>query len=117
MKLRMKSSLLIVFLIVSHHLFGQGTLSGTIIDKSSGDALAGVNIRNQENNVGTISGADGSFSLQLHSGDHLITMSMIGYAEVALCWVNVDKITESFDQKAINDVSLNQISNPNLRHS
>jgi iron complex outermembrane receptor protein len=82
MKLKMKSLFIIGFVILNQLAFSQGTISGTIIDETSGEALPGVNITNTEKFIGTSSGADGSFQLSLSVGMHQINISMIGYADL-----------------------------------
>ena len=58
---------------------GQGTVTGTILDKMTGEALAGANITNQQQLVGTSSAEDGTFFLELAAGKHDISISMVGY--------------------------------------
>ena len=69
-----------IFLITQ--AYSQGTLRGTILDETTGEALSGVNITNQEKNTGTISGTDGKFMLELTAGAHEIRISMIGYGSL-----------------------------------
>lgn len=61
----------------------QGTIYGIVVDKTTGRALSGVNITNQEKMSGTSSADDGSFSFKLSPGKHLIMFSMIGYTSVS----------------------------------
>ena len=55
----------------------QATVSGTVTD-TSGNPLAGVNLVVESKRIGTISGLDGSFSIQASPSDVLI-FSMIGF--------------------------------------
>ncbi|MCK5079501.1 MAG: TonB-dependent receptor, partial [Bacteroidales bacterium] len=80
MSIRVKSIAALAFSILIMQAIAQGTLTGTICDETTGEVLPGVNITNQEKLVGTASGSDGEFSLQLSSGRHDIKISMIGYA-------------------------------------
>ncbi len=57
----------------------QGTLRGTVLDVTTGEALPGANIRNQQELTGTASRSDGTFELLLPEGDHNISISMVGY--------------------------------------
>lgn len=84
MKKAVKSLITIVLCISILQGLGQGTISGTIIDETSGEVLPGVNITNTEKYTGTSSGADGSFQLSLSAGIHQINISMIGYADMII---------------------------------
>lgn len=69
-----------LLLIFYSALSGQdtGILEGTIRDAESGEAMIAVNISaNRES--GTISGEDGSYSLELRAGDHLLEFYYVGY--------------------------------------
>ena len=50
MNIRMKSLLVTASSFIMMQVSGQGTLTGTILDEISGEALPGVNITNQEKN-------------------------------------------------------------------
>ena len=76
MSIRVKSIAAIAFSILIMQAIAQGTLTGTICDETTGEVLPGVNITNQEKLVGTASGSDGEFSLQLSSGRHDIKISI-----------------------------------------
>ncbi|MFD1145221.1 alpha/beta hydrolase-fold protein [Larkinella insperata] len=61
----------------------QSLIRGRIVDSSTAKPLAYVNIGIQKKNIGTVSRADGTFSLQLPN-DHLsdtLTFSLVGYSE------------------------------------
>ncbi|RLC25282.1 MAG: hypothetical protein DRH21_04250 [Deltaproteobacteria bacterium] len=55
------------------------TLSGTIIDKESGESLPGATIQIAGTNTGTISNAFGFYSITLPEGIYNIEISYIGY--------------------------------------
>ncbi len=57
------------------------TISGTITDNTTNEALIGVNII-AENGTGTASNWEGKFSLQLESGEQEITFKYIGYKKL-----------------------------------
>ena len=82
MTVKMKIISMLTFVLLLSQAFAQGTLRGTILDETTGEALSGVNITNQEKNTGTISGTDGKFMLELTTGTHEIRISMIGYASL-----------------------------------
>ncbi|MFA9392068.1 MAG: carboxypeptidase-like regulatory domain-containing protein [Prolixibacteraceae bacterium] len=55
------------------------TLSGVIVDKSSGKALTGIDIVVKNTNTGTISNQKGTFLLYLDQGQYNVTISGKGY--------------------------------------
>ena len=69
------------------------TVSGTITDNTTNEALIGVNII-AENGNGTASNWEGKFSLQLESGEQQITFKYIGYEE-ALKTISLNKNEET----------------------
>lgn len=80
----MKRSMVFLLLLaglITSQAKAQAIISGIVADTTSGESLAGVNITNQQEMVGTASGLDGSFCLELSPGIHTITMSMLGYAD------------------------------------
>ena len=74
-----KRTIAIAFCLWQIQAAGQGILTGSIFDKTTGEALPAVNITKQDGLVGIASGSDGAFSLQLSPGRHDIKISMIGY--------------------------------------
>lgn len=73
--------LLGIFLFMAQLTFGQ-TLKGVVFDKETHEPLTGVNISYKKINGetdGTISGADGSYELQLPAGGVDVLFSYIGY--------------------------------------
>ncbi|MEM1323175.1 MAG: TonB-dependent receptor [Bacteroidota bacterium] len=57
----------------------QGTLSGTVSD-TDGELLIGANVFIKGTTTGTSTGIDGSFSLQVPTGDLIIVFSYTGYS-------------------------------------
>jgi hypothetical protein len=57
---------------------GNGTVTGTVRDATDGKLMVAVNI-SADRRSGTISGEDGSFSLQLSPGTHVIEFYYVGY--------------------------------------
>lgn len=62
---------------------GKRTLVGTVLDKTTGDALIGVNVKVKGTGDGTITDLDGKFSISVSSSTEL-TFSYIGYKEQTL---------------------------------
>ena len=65
-----------VFAINAH---AQTTISGTVVDEDTGDPLPGANVVETGTANGTITMADGSFSLEVSSTSGSVKVSFIGY--------------------------------------
>ncbi|RLD19805.1 MAG: TonB-dependent receptor, partial [Bacteroidetes bacterium] len=76
---------LITTLLISSLAFAQTEISGKIIDKTSSQTLAGVNIKLKNKFVGTVSNVNGEFRLiTSESLPFEIEISMIGYESQSL---------------------------------
>ena len=63
-------------------LFAQNTVSGTVTDASTGEALAGANVVVTGTSMGAAATADGSYSISnVPAGSYTINASVIGYAD------------------------------------
>ena len=63
-------------------LFAQNTISGTVTDASTGEALPGANVVVLGTNMGAAATADGSYSISnIPDGTYTITSSVIGYSD------------------------------------
>ena len=63
-------------------LFAQNTISGTVTDASTGEALAGANVVVVGTSMGAAATADGSYSISnVPDGSYTLTSSVIGYAD------------------------------------
>jgi len=72
----------ILALFLSFPLFSQEKVfyvSGKIIDEKTSQALAGASVFCQNTTIGTVSKADGSFSLKLTNGGYDMVVSYTGY--------------------------------------
>jgi hypothetical protein len=78
--LSMKSPLLLLFLLAGSLAFGQGTISGRIIDAESKEPLAGASVFAQNTTKGTTSDKEGAFSLYLNKGGYEVIITFTGYA-------------------------------------
>jgi len=72
-----------VFVFTTINLQGQ-TLRGVVIDGQTGQPLPGTSVAVRGTTLGTSTGPDGSFSLNLTSGTHLITLHFVGYSPAEL---------------------------------
>jgi len=62
------------------YLGAQSTVSGTIVDDDSGNALPGVNVVVKGSSVGTITDLDGNYTITANQGDQLV-FSFVGFRE------------------------------------
>ncbi len=65
--------------IYSSSFAQQNLVTGRITDASTGEAMPGVNIVVKGTSTGTLSDANGRFSLNVTSGDAVLVFSFIGY--------------------------------------
>jgi iron complex outermembrane receptor protein len=80
MILRKYALLLILLLIESNLLLGQGiAISGTVSDFETDEMLPGVNVM-ADGKIGTSTNKDGGWMLRLVPGRHEISFSFVGYA-------------------------------------
>jgi len=66
-------------LISSTALFAQRTVTGTVTASEDGQPLPGVNVIVQGTATGSITSADGTYSLEIPDGDVSLQFSFIGY--------------------------------------
>ncbi len=80
--LLLKSLLFIALILCTGVSFAQQrTIQGKVTDARDGAALPGVTIRIKESSdIGTVSGADGTFSLQVPTGAKTLVVSYVGYS-------------------------------------
>ncbi|MEO8240132.1 MAG: TonB-dependent receptor [Flavobacterium sp.] len=71
--------LLFLFLLLPFAMLAQSTLNGTVVDKSTGQPIPGVNVNIQGAPGGTSTGFDGNFQLSNVKNGNKITVSFIGY--------------------------------------
>ena len=70
--------LLLFFLLTPLFIFAQNSVSG-VITSEDGEALIGANVLVQGTDIGTITGIDGSYTLDNVPEDAVIVISFIGY--------------------------------------
>ena len=70
--------MLLFFLLAPLFMFGQKTVTG-VVTSVDGEPLIGANVLIQGTNVGTITGIDGSYTLDNVPEDAVIVISFIGY--------------------------------------
>ncbi|MBW3466458.1 SusC/RagA family TonB-linked outer membrane protein [Arthrospiribacter ruber] len=79
-----KNFTLLIFLFsafcLGHHGFGQGmAVSGNVTSQEDGMPLPGVSILVQGTNTGTVTDIDGNYSINVPSGNSVLTFSFIGF--------------------------------------
>jgi len=105
-------SFTLLYILCSHSLLaGEPPLSltGTITDKTSGKPIAGATITIPDLKTGTVSDADGKFTLNIGSrGIHLVEVSYIGYGTF---YHNVDlgKTTQLDVQLSLSTIEAEEI--------
>ena len=77
-----KFSHVLILILLPVFVMAQHTVSGTVTDAATGDALPGANVVVVGTNMGAAASADGSFSISnVPAGSYTITASVIGYAD------------------------------------
>ena len=77
-----KFSHVLILILLPVFVMAQHTVSGTVTDAATGDALPGANVVVVGTNMGAAASADGSYSISnVPAGSYTITASVIGYAD------------------------------------
>ncbi|HEU4555174.1 MAG TPA: SusC/RagA family TonB-linked outer membrane protein, partial [Chitinophaga sp.] len=75
-----KSTLIVLLCLCSTcMLYAQQTVTGRVTDATQGKAVPGVTVRVENTNRGTITDADGHYTLTLPPGSNRLTFSFTGY--------------------------------------
>jgi TonB-linked SusC/RagA family outer membrane protein len=98
-------SLLLFSLFCSVGAFAQSKVSGKVVD-AQGSALPGVSIVVKGTTTGTVSSAEGDYTLNLPRGNETLVFSYIGFLsqEIAVNNRNSINITMASDDKMLNEV-------------
>ncbi|HPH46336.1 MAG TPA: SusC/RagA family TonB-linked outer membrane protein, partial [Chryseolinea sp.] len=75
----LKYSLILCFTLVWGYSQAQQSVSGTVKDGATGEGLPGVNVVLKGTSTGTITDADGKYSLQVSSPEAVLVFSFVGY--------------------------------------
>ena len=81
---RLKRIILTFSLALTSSLIAQITVSGTVTDASTGEALAGANVVVEGTNKGSAADANGEFTISNVSNGSTLTASMIGYKDMSM---------------------------------
>ena len=86
MELIMKktSKAILLLLLIPAFSLAQNTVSGTVTDASTGDALPGANVVLEGTSMGAAAGSDGTYSISnVSAGAYTVTASVIGYSNAS----------------------------------
>ena len=108
-----KTLLLWLFgLLLTTQVFAQNrTLSGTVKDAATGEALIGVNVTGKGTTIGTVTDIDGKYTLELPKDVSTLVFSYIGYTtiEKPVLALKVDAAL-SVEGKQIDDVVVTAVA-------
>jgi hypothetical protein len=90
---------ILVLLLISIHCYPQErfTVSGYIKDGGNGESLTGATIARMGTSQGAAANEYGFYSLTLPKGDHVISVSMIGYSTYTFELALYSNITRNFE--------------------
>jgi len=72
--------LMLLLLGLSQNSFGQiGKIEGKITDAKTNTALSGISVQIDKDSKGAITDVDGHFSISASGGNHVLTISSVGY--------------------------------------
>jgi TonB-dependent starch-binding outer membrane protein SusC len=80
-KRQAKYFLMLCFALTCGYAHAQHVVSGTVKDENTGEQLPGVNVVLKGTSNGTISDAEGRYSLEVPSQDAVLIFSFVGYAK------------------------------------
>ncbi len=80
-KRQAKYFLMLCFALTCGYAHAQHVVSGTVKDENTGEQLPGVNVVLKGTSSGTISDAEGRYSLEVPSQDAVLIFSFVGYAK------------------------------------
>ena len=72
--------MLLVLLTVAGYTYAQSTVSGTVTDGESGEAIPGVNVLVKGTSTGTITDVEGQYTVTVSGDDPTLVFSSVGYA-------------------------------------
>lgn len=77
--IKLSTGLIMLTLFIGHHGYGQLAVAGKVTDAEGGSVLPGVSVLIQGSSTGTVTDADGNYSLSVPE-DAVIVFSYLGYA-------------------------------------
>ena len=80
-KLRMKLKLITLLLLLGQFAFAQRTVKGLVSEAGSKEPIIGASVVVKGTTVGTVTGTDGTFSIDVPKDATSLVVSFVGYAE------------------------------------
>ncbi len=94
-KILLNSLLITAFVLFAGTIFAQSGIKGVIRDADTEETLIGANITLEGTTYGTVTDADGRFTLEAPAGNYVLNISYIGYdKKVADVTVESEKYTK-----------------------
>jgi len=100
----------LIVMMVAQLSFSQGVVKGIVVDKTTNEALVGVNVLNATSGAGVSTGLDGSFAIKVSAGKQELKITYIGYfnktIEVSAKDPNLGNIAIESEAIGLNDVTV-----------
>ncbi|MEZ5025587.1 MAG: SusC/RagA family TonB-linked outer membrane protein [Chitinophagales bacterium] len=110
----MKKTLLLwlLGLLLTVQVYAQNrSLSGTVTDATTGEALIGVNVTGKGTTIGTVTDIDGKYTLELPKDVNTLVFSYVGYSNVEKpILALITNVTMSPDSKVVDEVVVTAMS-------
>lgn len=92
--------------ISTESLMQQRVVSGKVTDSQTGEALAGVTVQVEGATFGIVTGVDGTYELNVPSGDNVLIFSFIGYVtqKVPIAQRVLVNVALELETKALDEV-------------
>ncbi|MFD2248217.1 SusC/RagA family TonB-linked outer membrane protein [Pontibacter ruber] len=97
MKRLLLLNFILVFVLLQQAMAQGRTVTGTVTDAATGEGLPGVAVLVQGTTVGTTTGADGAYTINVPEGSNTLSFRFIGYTTV----------TRNIDNASTIDVTMN----------
>src|SRR5690606_26795773 len=94
------NKLLLLLLLLPFSVLAQSTLTGRVVEESSGQPLPGVNVVIEGTANGTSTDFDGNFTLTNVSSGSPIVFSYVGYKDVVINYKEQQSISISMSEDA-----------------
>lgn len=94
---------LLLLVFVTNVAFGQRTISGTVVDSKTNEALIGANVLVKGSSSGTITDIDGAYSLDVRGQDVILVFSYTGYKEKEVSVGNQTEINVILEEGTLLD--------------
>lgn len=113
------SRFLFLLLIVAHvSTYGQITVKGKVTSVEDGSTIPGANVLVKGTTIGTVTGNDGSYTIEIPEESSILTFSFIGYvtAEVPVSNRSVIDVSLVADIKTLDEVVVVGYGEQSRRH-